>query len=456
MKRPRDFFKSPMSIKKLFGVLIGFNLTLRIILFFVLPDGPSRLGPDEGTYGALAAWTNKGFPAKDFPLYGEGLYLSSRAFIWPAAALHQFGLSQLNSVRLTAVIYSLLTTFLVYFLSQKVVATIPNAADFVQEHKKLIIGSAITFVFLPSHFVWASIGLRESAVEFWVLLAFSSIFWIFHISKKATIQSLFVLVISIAFTFSARPQVGWVLGISLLLSLGFHLKSRISFILIPIVIFSIFLGFLGTVNSNSWRGATGTNATTGTTGTNATTGTTGTSGNIGTKLFGSLKTTAEITAYRHQVNQLDAESVIVTQSCPREGLALINRPPSSFDVYFCIAWRAPYMASTFLFRPILGLDVTSTASLIAAIENVLWLGALLATFIIFIRKRRIVFLKELLPSLIFFVLYTIGAGSYEGNMGTAFRHKSLILWVVILLVISATVAEKPINTQKKFRKTRFN
>jgi len=114
------------------------------------------------------------------------------------------------------------------------------------------------------------------------------------------------------------------------------------------------------------------------------------------------------------------------------------------------------MASTFLFRPILGLDVTSTASLVAAIENVLWLGAFLAALMIFIRKRRVAFLKELVPSLIFFVLYTIGAGSYEGNMGTAFRHKSLILWVVILLVISATVVEKQINTQKKFRKTRFN
>ena len=446
-KRPSDFFKPSISINKFFGVLIGINLMVRILLFFLLPDGPSRLGPDEGTYGALAAWTEKGFPAKDFPLYGEGLYLSSRTFIWPAAALHQFGLSQLNSVRLTAVIYSLLSTFLVYFLSQKVVATFPNVAEFIQAHKKLLIGAAITFVFLPSHFVWASIGLRESAVEFWVLLGFSSIFWMFHISRKATIQSLFALVTSIVFTFSARPQVGWVLGISLLLSLGFHLKSRISLILIPVVIFSVFLGFLSTINSNSWAGTTSTNENIGTTSTNE---------NIGTKLFGSLKTTAEITAYRHQVNQLDAESVIVTQSCPRESLSLINKPPSSFDVYFCIAWRAPYMASTFLFRPILGLDVTSTASLVAAIENILWLGALLVAVTIFIRRRRIVFLKELLPSLIFFVLYTIGAGSYEGNMGTAFRHKSLILWVVILLVVSATAAEESFNSQKKYRKARFN
>jgi RsiW-degrading membrane proteinase PrsW (M82 family) len=30
----------------------------------------------------------------------------------------------------------------------------------------------------------------------------------------------------------------------------------------------------------------------------------------------------------------------------------------------------------------------------------------------------------------------VGAGAYEGNMGTAFRHKSLILWVVLALLLS--------------------
>jgi hypothetical protein len=67
----------------------------------------------------------------------------------------------------------------------------------------------------------------------------------------------------------------------------------------------------------------------------------------------------------------------------------------------------------------------------------LWTGALLYVLVIVAIRRRLDFFKQLLPSLIFFVLYVIGAGSYEGNMGTAFRHKSLILWVIVFLVISA-------------------
>ena len=59
-----------------------------------------------------------------------------------------------------------------------------------------------------------------------------------------------------------------------------------------------------------------------------------------------------------------------------------------------------------------------------------------------IRNRRLAFFGALAPSLLFFSIYTIGAGAYEGNMGTAFRHKSLILWVVILLLASTIVATK--------------
>ena len=67
----------------------------------------------------------------------------------------------------------------------------------------------------------------------------------------------------------------------------------------------------------------------------------------------------------------------------------------------------------------------------------------------FIRNRRLAFFGALAPSLLFFIIYTIGAGAYEGNMGTAFRHKSLILWVVILLLASTIVATKERKNEGK-------
>jgi hypothetical protein len=126
-------------------------------------------------------------------------------------------------------------------------------------------------------------------------------------------------------------------------------------------------------------------------------------------------------------------------------MGYFSNPPSSLGTYLCIAWRAPYMAATFLFRPIIGLDTTSKSSLFAAFENILWLGAFIFIIGMLIKKRSVAFFGPLAPSLIFFTLYTIGAGSYEGNMGTAFRHKSLILWVFLLLVASVIAAgKKPI------------
>ena len=136
---------------------------------------------------------------------------------------------------------------------------------------------------------------------------------------------------------------------------------------------------------------------------------------------------------QQEVNQLNANSAIKIQACPNSGT-------TRFDKYFCMAYRAPYSTFTFLVRPILGPDVTSTSSFFAAVENVFWFAALLFVIVMFIRNRRLAFFSALAPSLLFFSLYSVGAGAYEGNMGTAFRHKSLILWVVLLLIASTIVA----------------
>jgi hypothetical protein len=152
--------------------------------------------------------------------------------------------------------------------------------------------------------------------------------------------------------------------------------------------------------------------------------------------FKPLVTAGETASYKQEVNQLAAASVIESQSCPREGPALGTAPSTRFDTYFCIAWRAPYMVSTFLFRPILGVDVTSTSSLIAAVENIFWLLLFIAIIVLAIRRRAISFFAPVLPALIFFGLYVLGASAYQGNMGTGFRHKSLILWAVLLLIFA--------------------
>ncbi|NDF03413.1 MAG: hypothetical protein EB067_08400, partial [Actinobacteria bacterium] len=363
---------------KLYSIIFC-SFIARLIGFFLLPNTPSFLGPDEGTYGAVGDWTEQGLPAKDFPLYGEGLYLSGRALFWPAAFFNQLGVTPLNSVRLTAAIYGLLTLVLIIYIFLKTVDKHSGVADFVAKNTNVIISFFVLFAFLPSHFVWSLLGLRESSVEFWTLSAFASFYWILHLKKKLSLAATLFLVAAIVFTFSSRPQVGWVLGISFLIFLLVNIREKTALFLIPAVLIAIVLGVT---------------ATTGTTGT---TSTTGTIASTISKTFGPLKTAAEVTVYKQQVNQLAAASVIVTQICPREGIAVVNRPPTSFDTYFCIAWRAPYMATTFLFRPIIGLDTTSTSSLFAALENILWLGAFIFIIGMLIKKRRVAFFTPLAP-----------------------------------------------------------
>ena len=108
------------------------------------------------------------------------------------------------------------------------------------------------------------------------------------------------------------------------------------------------------------------------------------------------------------------------------------------------------MTSTFLFRPTLGSDTTSTLSFLAALENIFWFVFFVAIIALAFRKRSISFLSAILPTVIFSALYVLGASAYQGNMGTGFRHKSLVLWV-ILLVIVALAWKKPEDSPKNPR-----
>jgi len=411
---------------KLYAIVFA-SFIVRVVAFFVMPSTPSSLGPDEGTYGAVAEWTERGLPASDFPVYGAGLYLSARSLIWPAAMFNQLGIDNLHSVRLTAAIYGFLSVWIVIFIFLKTTDRRAGLAEYVSRNSLLVITFFFVFAFLPSHFIWSVLGLRESAIEFWTLCSFASLYWMFHFHKKLSLKSSILMVVSIVFAFSSRPQVGWVIVITILIFLLINLRDRIALSLIPLVLVGLGLGFMSTTSTTSATSATGA---------------TGAIASTGGEIIGSLTSAAGLTAYKHQVNKIAAQSAIATPSCPRDGLAYISRPSSSFDTYFCIAWRAPYMATTFLFRPLIFIDTTSTSSLFAALENIVWLGAFVFIVLMFIKKRRLAFLGPLVPSLIFFMLYCVGAGSYEGNMGTAFRHKSLILWVILLLVASVIVADK--------------
>jgi len=412
------------ALKQKLWAIVAASFVARVIMFFTLPNMPSSLGPDEGTYASLTKWIGESKPASEFPAYGKGLYLSGRAMIVPASVLYRAGVNELDAVRLVASIYGFCTLVMVVFMILKLYGLSQPRGTNQVKNENLIAAMTLIFAFLPSHFVWSNLGLRESATEFWLITTFIAFFVIFHHKKKITVPSLLVLTGSIVFTFSSRPQVGWVLGVALIAYLTCNLKQVNTYFVLPAVLCAVVLGSalnLGSTGSALNLGSTGST--------------------VG-RIFSPLFEAGEIVEYKQEVNQLDAASVIKTQSCPRETPSLTSSPPTKFNTYFCIVWRAPYMVSTFLFLPILGVDVTSRSSLLAGFENFAWVGFFLTIFGLLIRRRTISFLAPLLPAIIFLFLYVLGASAYQGNMGTGFRHKSLILWAV-LLVIFALAWRKP-------------
>jgi len=391
------------TLREKLWAIVAASFVARVIMFFVLPDTPSSLAPDEGTYASLTKWIAESKPAADFPAFGEGLYLSGRSIIIPSSALYRIGMDELDAVRLISSIYGFLSLVLLTFFALKLLNTRDDLSKF---NSRLLLLFFTVFAFLPSHFVWSTLGLREGPNEFWVLLTFTSVYVIFHMKIRFQALMYFVLFASIVMCFSARPQVGWVLGIGLLMYLITQIRQLKSLLVIVAVLAGIFLG---------------------------TALTTGTLIGVAT---GEVISMVDGVPGKHAGNQVDAASVIETPSCPLAQNSLVSSPPSRLDTYACIIWRAPYMTTTFLLRPFIAGDVTSASSAFAATENLIWLLAFGLIAFLIVKRRGIPRFNQLAPSLIFFALYVVGAGAYEGNMGTAFRHKSLILWVVLALLLS--------------------
>ena len=394
------------TLKEKLWAIVAASFVARVIMFFILPSTPSSLAPDEGTYAALTKWIAESKPATDFPAFGEGLYLSGRSIIIPSSALNRIGMNELDAVRLVSSFYGFLSLLLLTFLAVKLLNRRDDLSKF---NTRLVLLFFTIFAFLPSHFVWSTLGLREGPNEFWVLLSFVSVYVIFHFKTRHQVLAYFALFASIVMCFSTRPQAGLVLGVGLLIYLVSRIKQTKALLAIAAVLTGIVLGSIAT------------------------------SGNVGVSILedpGVVITMVDGIPTRHTGNQVDAASVIETPNCPLSQNSVIASAPSRVDTYACILWRAPYMTSTFLLRPFIVGDVTSTSSAFAAIENLIWFLAfgLVAYFIV--KRRGIPRFNQLAPSMIFFALYVVGAGAYEGNMGTAFRHKSLILWVVLALLLS--------------------
>jgi hypothetical protein len=487
------------TLKQKLWAIVAASFIARVIMFFALPSTPSSLAPDEGTYALLAKWVANGDLNQQHPYY-TGLFNVSRSLIFPSSIFIEIGMDELSAIRLTSSLYGFLSLMVVSFFVLTQIRESTQSKSWTEQKIVLIVVGV--YAFLPSHFLWSTLGLRESVNEFWLIAALCLVFCFYRVQFRIRFLVSFLLLISILATFTSRPQVGWVLVLTLVLYSLFKLKDKTTYLLITIVFVGLYAGYLVSTSTSEVTTdmyvakdttptptkdttPTPTKDTTPTptkdatpTPTNDATPTptkdatptptkdaTPTPTNPGEvdasklcdgfkqkveyegKIYNCVKSgtvtkrerpsnltevaidQVEALPDKQIINQVGAASMIERITCPWGETSEIGK-------YGCLAFRAPFMSLTFLFRPLPFIDTTSLSSILAAAENMIWITMFALIIYRIFKAKKMAYFKELTPSIIFLTLYIVGAGSYEGNMGTAFRHKSLILWIVLLLIFA--------------------
>ena len=468
-------FKLHTLRQKLWAVVAA-SFVARVVLFFALPGKPISVSTDEYAYAPLTEMTALGTLGQQENYY-QDLYKNSRTLVLPASILYRAGIDQLDAIRIISSLYSLLSLIFVVLIALRFSRAKGIKLTDITRSDKLIFGFILVFAFFPSRFLWSVVGYRESANEFWIMCVFVLTYVFFFIGSKTRIPIAFLLGISLVFVFSSRQQVGLLLMATLLIASLFKIKERAT----PLFVFAVLVGSTaGYVSTTSFSVVASDiyradeTPTAAPTKEPALTSTTmsqleleasrfcdGTSTTILVKgkIFKCTKVGSkrkveglenpasiavkniELIRYKQLINQKDAQSSIQTLYCPLEAEGLFNK-------IACLAWRAPYASVTFLFRPLPFVDTTSFTSYLAAAENILWVFGVFFLLYRLITKRNLNWSSRLLPVTIFLILYVVGAGSYQGNMGTAFRHKSLILWAVLLLIYSTLSAKNGMIRRK--------
>ena len=127
-------------------------------------------------------------------------------------------------------------------------------------------------------------------------------------------------------------------------------------------------------------------------------------------------------------NQLFANSKIAISDC--------NQEQTRFTNLSCEIIRLPSAIIQVTLRPFPLYDRGSSAQIAAGIENMFWIFLYVLILIqvkgLFGRKR----LSFEIPAALFVSLFTVAAALYEGNVGTAFRHKGLLLPLLLLIAVT--------------------
>ena len=471
------FFSRPII------VILAISTLVRIVFhFFVLPDSSSGFGPDEGTYAALAKYVSQGLPVEEFPAYGAALYNSAKSITLPSAFLVQLGMDELSAVRTVASTYGLassLVLVLCFLALLRLRSQTFNKLSPMFDRKFLAL--LVIFTFFPSNFVWSTIGLRESGSQFWLITTFYLILKLLGSSGRDLWKFTGLCSLALAMAHGTRPETALVFSlIALLASIVLLVKYRKLFPLIAILL-GVFAGQAFTTtpkvladeslgafqiiekelsqsatpkpvesnqsatpkpgesveekrNESASAECTQENQIIQFEGKEFRCNTSKTYQVVErnpTETLGQKILTTQILEYKRNVNALDAQSALPISTCQ-------NLSRDIFILIECNLKELPYRLFAFLFRPLIFFDQGSATLTFAALENLGWIILVPLSIWVSLRRRENTVDRFINLGLTSYVLiFASAAALYEGNLGTAFRHKSTILWPLIFIFMIA-------------------
>jgi len=411
------------------------------------------LGPDEGVYERLAEWVYQEKDLANFPEYGAGIYFTTRSIIDPSVFLMRYGLDSLLAVRLTSSIYGLLSLVVFALL----VTNLFRIRGFLRVDGKISLPAIATisvYAFLPSNFLWSILGLRESASIFWTLLGiFSLLRMIDNLVKRnskwvfATGVWSITLVLSLTASHGARHQFADFATLFLFIPISLLFLKKAGPFPILVVSLTFFTGsfFTHTPEELSARKPSAIESQAPVPGESQApvpgesqapvpgesqdivrssfldVATNGLNRLSPTNLFNTLE-------MKQDGNRVGANTALADYSCEKYIGEILK-------VSLCQIGQLSSDFFSVVFRPLLILDSGTLNQALAGVENLLWACFVLAGIL---ATRSLVKQQEFRLVAIPISLYTLGffclSSLYQGNLGTAFRHKSSVLWCLILLI----------------------
>lgn len=421
--------------KKIRNIFLIFVALRVVVYWFFAGRGISPFGPDEGTYASFLQWDLEGHSHSSFPNYGPDFYPKNVTFLWPSLTVTRiFHLSPLLSVRAVSGVFSILCAYLFCWVIQFIEIPTPklgNKAKWLSVRNSrltdeiskgrnsfnFVIG--VVCVFIPSIFIWGTLGLKDTTVLFFFsTFTFSYVLFLYSYRIKRPSQFPIILglisALSLFALFFIRAPLAQVATISVILHQIIQAIIERKYVLkhLTIGLISILLFLLGgNLNTN---GATPHR----------------------NSILDLASTVSS--SEMHQSNLAKgAKSEITPIHIPviTDNCVTTNSKENGIIRNLCKISNIPWTLFSILIRPVPFIEKGSNFAFYASIENLIWYF-LYFIFLKNFRKRIKLKFTNLRSSYAFILLMTgiflLSSSIFEGNVGTAFRHKIILLPILLI------------------------